>query len=162
MLCDKKINKFGFHKNGAGIGENPYQVRYGCLLIFRCVPCGITLSVCICCCFSAVYLAVTLCLGVVCCLLTVLVIKIYFKGPNNHVTPKWRLLHDKVLAPFSCWTGCPCQCGREKTEECSNELKWTHLARVMDHFFLVVMFVITTISSITFMVALAAGGELNE
>ena len=137
-------------------------MRYGSLLIFRCVPCGIILSVCICCCFSAVYLAVTLCLGVVCCLLTVLVIKIYFKGPNNRVTPKWRLLHDKVLAPFSCWTGCPCQCGREKTEECSNELKWTHLAHVMDHFFLVVMFVITTISSITFMVALAAGGELNE
>ena len=30
-LCDKKIDKFSFHKNGAGIGENPYQVRYGSL-----------------------------------------------------------------------------------------------------------------------------------
>ena len=47
-------------------------------------------------------------------------------------------------------------------KNCLNELKWTHLAHVMDHFFLVVMFVITTISSITFMVALAGGGELNE
>ena len=28
-LYDKKIGKFGFHKNGAGIGENAYQVRYG-------------------------------------------------------------------------------------------------------------------------------------
>ncbi|XP_078324657.1 neuronal acetylcholine receptor subunit alpha-3-like [Crassostrea virginica] len=135
----------------------------------------------------SVYLAVTLCLGVVCCLLTVLVIKIYFKDPDTDITPRWRLLHDKVLAPLSCWTGCPCQCSREKTvapsdnnnemvvmnaedentetkseQNCSNELKWTHLAHIMDHFFLVVMFVITTISSITFMVALAGGGELNE
>ena len=30
-LYDKKISKFGFHKNGAGIGENAYQVRYGSL-----------------------------------------------------------------------------------------------------------------------------------
>ena len=105
------------------------------------------------------YLAVTLCLGVVCCLLTVLVIKIYFKDPDTDITPRWRLLHDKVLAPLSCWTGCPCQCSREKTvgaadntnemvgmhaedvntktkseQNCSNELKWTHLANVMDHF----------------------------
>ena len=28
-LRDKKIGKYGFHKNGAGIGENAYQVRYG-------------------------------------------------------------------------------------------------------------------------------------
>ena len=27
----KKIGKFGFLKNGAGIGENAYQVRYGSL-----------------------------------------------------------------------------------------------------------------------------------
>ena len=33
-LYDKKIGKFGFLKNGAGIGENAYQVRYGSL------PCG--------------------------------------------------------------------------------------------------------------------------
>ena len=30
-LYDKKIGKFGFLKNGAGIGENVYQVRYGSL-----------------------------------------------------------------------------------------------------------------------------------
>ena len=30
-LYDKKIGKFGFLKNGAGIGENAYQVRYGSL-----------------------------------------------------------------------------------------------------------------------------------
>ena len=29
---DKKIGKFGFHKNGADIGENAYQVRYGSLV----------------------------------------------------------------------------------------------------------------------------------
>ena len=28
----KKIGKFGFLKNGAGIGENAYQVRYGSLI----------------------------------------------------------------------------------------------------------------------------------
>ena len=28
-LYDKKIGKFGFLKNGAGIGENAYEVRYG-------------------------------------------------------------------------------------------------------------------------------------
>ena len=28
-LYDKKFGKFGFHKNGAGIGDNAYQVRYG-------------------------------------------------------------------------------------------------------------------------------------
>ena len=27
-MYDKKIGKFGFHKNGAGIGENAYHVRY--------------------------------------------------------------------------------------------------------------------------------------
>ena len=30
----KKIGKFGFLKNGAGIGENAYQVRYGSLRVF--------------------------------------------------------------------------------------------------------------------------------
>ena len=30
----KKIGKFGFLKNGAGIGENAYQVRYGSLALF--------------------------------------------------------------------------------------------------------------------------------
>ena len=30
-LYDKKNGKFGFLKNGAGIGENAYQVRYGSL-----------------------------------------------------------------------------------------------------------------------------------
>ena len=35
-LYDKKIGKFGFLKNGAGIGENAYQVRYGSLMkIFK-------------------------------------------------------------------------------------------------------------------------------
>ena len=31
-LYDKKIGKFGFLKNGAGLGENAYQVRYGSLM----------------------------------------------------------------------------------------------------------------------------------
>ena len=30
-LYNQKIGKFGFHKNGAGIGKNAYQVRYGSL-----------------------------------------------------------------------------------------------------------------------------------
>ena len=33
-LYDKKIGKFGFLKNGAGIGENAYQVRYGSLRVY--------------------------------------------------------------------------------------------------------------------------------
>ena len=31
-MYDKKIGKFGFLKNGAGIGENAYQVRNGSLI----------------------------------------------------------------------------------------------------------------------------------
>lgn len=46
--------------------------------------------------------------------------------------------------------------------EPSDELKWTHVAMVMDHFFLVVMGIVTTMSSITFMIALSAGGALNQ
>lgn len=43
-----------------------------------------------------------------------------------------------------------------------DELKWTHVATLMDHFFLVVMVIITTISSTTFMVALSVGGAVNQ
>lgn len=46
--------------------------------------------------------------------------------------------------------------------EPSDELKWTHVATLMDHFFLVVMVIITTISSTTFMVALSVGGAVNQ
>ena len=34
-VYDKNIGKFGFLKNGAGIGENAYQVRYGSLWLAR-------------------------------------------------------------------------------------------------------------------------------
>lgn len=137
---------------------------------------------------SAVFLAVTLCLGVVCCLLTVLVIRINFRDPDKPVTDRWKHIHDKILVPCSCWNGCSCRCKKgkksvnpidpknelvvmnydgEKNEsipepEPSDELKWTHLATVMDHFFLVVMVIITTISSTTFMVALSVGGAVNQ
>lgn len=46
--------------------------------------------------------------------------------------------------------------------EPSDKLKWTHVATVMDHFFLIVMGIVTTMSSITFMIALSAGGALNQ
>lgn len=137
---------------------------------------------------SAVYLAVTLCLGVVCCFLTVLVIKINFKEQDTPISNGWMLLYDKILVPCSCWNKCFYKSARgkksvspihpkdeivvmnydgEKNEsspepEPSDELKWTHVATVLDHFFLVVMGIVTTISSITFMVALSAGGALNQ
>lgn len=136
----------------------------------------------------SVYLAVTLCLGVVCCLLTVLVIKINFKDQDTPVTDRWKSIHNKILVPISCWHGCFCRCSKGKNTvnpidsqnelvvmnhdeennesnpepDTSDELKWTHLATVMDQFFLVVMLIITTISSLTFMVALFVGGALNQ
>lgn len=137
---------------------------------------------------SAVYLAVTLCLGVVCCLLTVLVIRINFRDPDTPVTDVWKRIHDNILVPCSCSNGCFCRCKKgkksvnpidpkdelvvmnydgEKNEpnpelEPVDELKWTHVATLMDHFFLVVMVIITTISSTTFMVALSVGGAVNQ
>lgn len=138
--------------------------------------------------FSAVYLAVTLCLGVVCCFLTVLVIKINFKEQDTPISDGWRLIYDKILLPCSCWNKRFYKSARrresvssvdlkdetvameydgEKNEsspepEPSDELKWTHVATVMDHFFLIVMGIVTTMSSITFMIALSAGGALNQ
>lgn len=137
---------------------------------------------------SAVYLAVTLCLGVVCCFLTVLVIRINFKEQDTPISDGWRLIYDKLLVPCSCWNKRFYKYARrkeylssvdlkdetvvmeydgEKKEsspepEPSDELKWTHVATVMDHFFLVVMGIVTTVSSITFMIALSAGGALNQ
>lgn len=136
----------------------------------------------------SVYLAVTLCLGVVCCLLTVLVIRINFRDPDTPVTDVWKRIHDNILVPCSCSNGCSCRCKKgkksvnpidpkdelvvmnydgEKNEpnpelEPVDELKWTHVATLMDHFFLVVMVIITTISSTTFMVALSVGGAVNQ
>ncbi|XP_062569626.1 acetylcholine receptor subunit alpha-L1-like [Saccostrea cucullata] len=137
----------------------------------------------------SVYLAVTLCLGVLCCLLTVLVIRIHFKDPDTPVSAWWKSLHDKLLVPFSCWNGCLCRCRKDKNNVkptvpnnevvvvnyedgkddtttvdesgTSGELKWTELSAVLDHFFLIVMVIITTISSIIFMISLAAGGKIN-
>lgn len=138
--------------------------------------------------FSAVYLAVTLCLGVVCCFLTVLVIKINFKQQDTPISYGWRLLYDKILLPCSCWNKCFYKSARGKQSispedskdgtvvinyngeknhpspesEPYDKLNWTHVATIMDHFFLVVMGIVTTISSITFMVALSVGGVLNQ
>lgn len=119
------------------------------------------------------YLAVTLCLGVVCCFLTVLVIRINFKEQDTPISDGWRLIYDKLLVPCSCWNKrfyksamrkesvssvdlkdetVVMEYDGEKKEsspepEPSDELKWTHVATVMDHFFLVVMGIVTTMSS---------------
>lgn len=46
--------------------------------------------------------------------------------------------------------------------ESSDGIKWVDLSAVLDQFFMVVMSIVTTVSSLTFMVALAVGGEVNS
>jgi hypothetical protein len=121
--------------------------------------------------------------------MTVMVIRIYFKDPDTPVSPTWKSLHDKLLVPFSCFGGCkkgksnnvkPSSSeqgvvvvdydgGKNEAEstpsegtESSDGIKWVDLSAVLDHFFMVVMTIVTTVSSVTFMVALALGGETNS
>lgn len=117
------------------------------------------------------------------------VIRIHFKDPDIPVSATWRSLHDKILVPFSCSGGCkkgknngvtPTTTQQEvvvvnyegdKNEaestpsegpESSDGIKWVDLSAVLDQFFMVVMSIVTTVSSLTFMVALAVGGEVNS
>lgn len=131
--------------------------------------------------FSAVYLAFMICFGVVCCLLTVMVLIIYARDPAIPIPSQWKWLYRKVLVPFSCWKMCSSQ-GNERRlnvksttsnrnvgtmsdadtdsvegKDASSDISWRDIGAVLDHFFFVSMGTLITIFTTSSLIALTTG-----
>lgn len=131
--------------------------------------------------FSAVHLAFMICFGVVCCLLTVMVLIIYERDPAIPISSQWKWLYRKVLVPSSCWKLCSSQANKRKInvkstpsnrqvgtlsdgdtdiiegKGASNDISWRDIGAVLDHFFLVSMGTLITVFTTGSLIALTTG-----
>lgn len=131
--------------------------------------------------FSAVHLAFMICFGVVCCLLTVMILIIYERDPAIPISSQWKWLYRKVLVPFSCWKLCSSQANKRRIDakstpfnrhvgtqsdvetdsvegkEASCDISWRDIGAVLDHFFLVSMGTLITIFTTSSLIALTTG-----
>ncbi|KAK3088003.1 hypothetical protein FSP39_013312, partial [Pinctada imbricata] len=124
------------------------------------------------------YLATTLGLSVITCGASVTVISIHFRDASQKITPR---MHRFVcfLARASCFTGLSCCCrkkvspseeeeyDKDNDESSSGSIfdddyvfSWPEVAQILDRFLFVYMFIITTISTLSFMLTLSIGGIL--
>lgn len=116
---------------------------------------------------SAVYLAMTLVLGVFCVFATVIVIRLNFRDDAVPV-PKWvyKLIRG-CCVPLSCWRGC-CKNSVSTNKGDDNKsfgydeqddlLSWKDVSAIIDWFFFVLLLVLTTLLTITFTLVLLIGG----
>lgn len=128
--------------------------------------------------FSAVHLAFMICFGVVCCLLTVMVLIIYERDPAIPISTQWKWLYRKVLVPSSCWSLCSSRANKRKInvksnrhvgtlsdgdtdsiegKGASNDISWRDIGAVLDHFFLVSMGTLITVFTTGSLIALTTG-----
>lgn len=131
--------------------------------------------------FSAVHLAFMICFGVVCCLLTVMVLIIYERDPAIPISSQWKWLYRKVLVPSSCWKLCSSRATKGKInvkstpsnrhvgtlsdgdtdniegKDASNDISWRDIGAVLDNFFLVSMGTLITVFTTGSLIALTTG-----
>lgn len=131
--------------------------------------------------FSAVHLAFMICFGVVCCLLTVMVLIIYERDPAIPISSQWKWLYRKVLMPSSCWKLCFSRANERRInvksspsnrhvgtfsdgdtdsvdgKNASNDISWRDIGAVLDHFFLVSMGTLITVFTTGSLIALTTG-----
>ncbi|XP_021358068.1 uncharacterized protein LOC110453448 [Mizuhopecten yessoensis] len=131
-------------------------------------------STSICVSILSVYLAFTMIMGVLAVGLSVLVLRIHFKDPENPV-PVW--LHKitrRLFARGACWRGyCCCRNRKESpnmmllpqySEEYNRAIlmySWPEIAAIFDWFLFVVFFWSTLVSTVVFMIFLRIGGTIH-
>ena len=120
------------------------------------------------CYFSAVYLALTLVLGVFCVVGSVIVIRLHFRDEETPV-PNWlRKITTCCCIPFSCWREC---CKKNSIankdsdevksfslESGDHALNWKEVSAILDWFCFVVFLLVTTLVTVAFTVLLLVGG----
>ncbi|KAK3087886.1 hypothetical protein FSP39_012061, partial [Pinctada imbricata] len=78
-------------------------------------------------CILSTYLATVLCIGVLCCLLTVIIIRIYHLPQTRERSSSLLSFMNKVVIPLSCWNGCckgkACRKNKENTVQPSQNHK---------------------------------------
>ncbi|KAK3088335.1 hypothetical protein FSP39_017784 [Pinctada imbricata] len=78
-------------------------------------------------CILSTYLATVLCIGASCCLLTVIIIRIYHLPQTKERSPSLLTFMNKVVIPLSCWNGCckgkACRKNKDNTVEPSQNHK---------------------------------------
>ncbi|XP_052091482.1 neuronal acetylcholine receptor subunit non-alpha-2-like isoform X3 [Mytilus californianus] len=136
--------------------------------------------------YLSVYLAMTLVLGVLCVILTVLVIRVHHRSPNIPVPQRINVLMLKMCIPLSCWRGCCCSRGKKNANgkvgpntdpseayvdidyQKNNEdfpedylFAWTEIAAVMDWFFFILLSTITALCTVVLMSIVIVGGIIS-
>ncbi|XP_071156570.1 neuronal acetylcholine receptor subunit non-alpha-2-like [Mytilus edulis] len=136
--------------------------------------------------YLSVYLAMTLVLGVLCVILTVLVIRVHHRSPNIPVPQRINGLMLKMCIPLSCWRGCCCSRGKKNKsgkvgpnsagpeayvdindqkniEDFPDDyiFAWTEVAAIMDWFFFILLSTITALCTVVLISIVIVGGIIS-